>query len=294
MAKRQRYELMNRFISSEEARATRARIARSTRPVSLMDSVIDERWAQQQGGTQAPKSYFDYFFSAQDIRVHVAEVGDDPEFGDLPIYNLGFNVSQEKTPVYGFQSYTYDGVLRGTRLVTGSFTLVTKYPNYMKDLLTKAATNRVANSGSLADDYPSPSTWREDDKNIDQYWGKHLDVSATSQGGTEWSVHPPFSLVVIYGVQNTSLDVNNINSIYSKYEEDNPLFFDRNQRLVEGFNPDVPSRIIIDGCELTGVDRAYAAEAPLVAEKYEFFARDIFIPQPTVKTTGKIVPTNII
>jgi len=280
------YQSSNRFVTEREAMATRTIAARRRGDLSIIDPVLDARWARLHSDSKAPKQYYDYFYAGEDMKVYVAEIEDqDPEFGDLPIHNLAFNVQQEKQPLYGFWSYTYDGVMRGTRIVSGSFTLITKHPNYMKNLLTKAANNRSANHGRLQDDYPAPGAWRRDDENIDRYWGKHLDASAVAQSGSEWSVHPPFSLVVVHGVQDTSVELKDHNSRYDVYGNDQALMSDHNQRLVESFDPNDPSRIILDGCELVSVSRAYQTNM-MVTEQYQFFARDIFVP---TRRTGQQV-----
>lgn len=282
-----RYQLRNRFTTQRDVADTRDRALRRHRPFNFVDEAYDLEWAKQHLDSDAPNSYYDYFFGAADIKVYVAELADDPEFGNIPIHNIGFNVEQQKAPIYGYWSYTYDTVARGVRLVSGQFTLVTKYPNYMKRLLTKAASNRADRHQRLSDDYPAPQSWREDDENIERYWGRHLDPSAIAQQGSEWSIHPPFSFVIVYGVQHTSVESHNVSTRYAAYESDNPLMKDTNQRLVEGFNAQEATRIVLDGCELTSVERMFSAESPFMAEVYTFFGRDIIIPTPNTKTTGR-------
>jgi hypothetical protein len=58
---------------------------------------------------------------------------------------------------------------------------------------------------------------------------------------------------------------------------------DHNHRLVEGFNPQETTRIVLDGCELTDVSRQYASDVPFLAETYTFMARDVIIPQPEIR-----------
>lgn len=271
------YQDINRFVSEEEAYASRIRAMRRGDNISILDPTIDLAWAQFQADGGGLKPYYDYFYAGEDIRVYVGETADDPTFGDLPIMQMAYSVQQEKMPVYGYASYTYDAILRGTRLISGAFTLVTRHPNFMKDLLAQAASNRADNHRSLADDYPSPSGWRNDDRLIEEYWGKHLDISARKQQGSLWSIHPPFSLVIVYGVQDTSMDAKNIAEYYDAYEDNNRLFYDRNERLIEDPATSDPSRIILDGCELKSVQRAYAS-SQLIFETYEFFGRDEFVP----------------
>lgn len=279
---RDRYQQENRFVNKTDAIATRARVARRHGTTNILDEMYDLQWAQQHIEGSAPNSYYDYFFGGTDVKIHVAELADDEEFGEIPIHNFAFNVEQEKSPVYGYWNYTYSAMMRGVRLITGQFTLVTRYPDYMKKLLTKAAVNRSNNHRSLVDDYPRPSAWREDDENIDRYWGKHIDPAARSQRGSEWSIHPPFSFVIVYGVQNTSLQSTLVGSRYAPYENDNTLLADNNQRLVESFNAGKSSRIVLDGCELINVQRSYSSDSPFLAEVYSFYARDIIVPTPSV------------
>lgn len=271
-----RYEDMNRYITPEESLRTRRKLAGQSQ-FSINDALIDERWANFQWDSGAPRQHFDYYYSAQDIRVYVAGLSDSQEFMNLPIMGLGFRVEQEKAPIYGYNSYTYDGVMRGTRLVSGEMTLVTKSPNYMKRLLAAAARARAG--GNNNDYYPAPGHWTNDDENIDRYWHKTIDPSAQSQSGTEWSIHPPFDLVIVYGIQDISIGDVDYDDMYARYDKDVALSHDHNQRLVEHHDSDSPSRHILAKCELTAVQKAYSPDSHIVAEKYEFFAKDIFTPE---------------
>lgn len=266
---------MNLFVDEQQALRTRDRLtSKSSDSLSVVNSGIDDIWAEMQVDSRAPRSYFDYYYAGEDIRAYVGETGDDPEFGNLPMHAIGFNVSQNKQPIYGYWSYTYDSVLRGTRIIEGQFILISKRPNYMKELLTLAAKNRSDNRHNLADDYPAPRT--EDEENLNKYWSKHLDPSARKQAGTEWSIHPPFSLVVVYGIQGTSVDVKQESNFDAYGANDNALMYDHNQRLVEDSTRH-PSRIVLDGCELLGVERNFQP-GQLVVEQYSFLARDLYVP----------------
>jgi hypothetical protein len=248
----------------------------------VTDPNVDHYW----GGFQAsgaPNAYWDYYFSGQDIRIYIDGTEDDPEFKVLPLVEMAFNVEQKKQPVYGFWSYTYDAVMRGTRVVSGAFTLVTRYPDYMKRVLVKAAESRARGQSS----YRSTRDLTEDDENIEKYWGKNLDPAALQAGKHIFSVHPPFSLVVVYGIQNLSLSDLSVDGqieIRNAYNSDNPLMTDLNERLVEVDSVDQTNRIILDACELTGVQRAITSDGSVLTETYSFFARDILSQKP--KSTG--------
>ena len=286
--------MSSRYVDFQRAIETRSSALARNRPVSIVDPAVDSRWANAHVDSQAPNPYYDYYYAAEDMKVYVAELSGDPEFADLPIHELGFNVSQEKAPVYGAFSYSYDAVMRGTRIVSGSFTLVSKYPNYMNRLLTKAANAREANSGNLQDYYPRPPSWEEDDKNIKRYWSRHLDPAALAQGNSEWSIHPPFSLVVQYGIQNTSALINErghtMDNRLTRYSGDQALMKDHNQRLVESRDSSHSDRLILDAIELMNVNRIFSPNSPVVMEQYEFMARDLIIPQKSTTDQKTEIP----
>lgn len=287
------YSEVNRFAHRADVKLTREQALRRQRPFSIIDPSIDEKWAVTHRDSGAPNSYFDYYFAAEDVRVYVAELGDDPEFGDIPIHELGFNVTQEKAPIYGAFSYTYDAVMRGTRIVTGSFTVVTKYADYMRRLLEKAAVQRhkaaTMSSQEYEDIYDRPARWINDDENIHKYWGRHIDYAAAAQGQNEFSIHPPFSLVIVYGIQDTSVTLNALNNRFNQFGGrnvefgDQALMKDRNQRLVENTMSGASDRIIIDACELTSVARVYSPSMGALMEQYEFFARDYVYGDPALR-----------
>lgn len=274
-------------VTPQEAAASRLRSAATGQNIVMSDPVVDQTWARWSIASKRPSNYFDYFFAGEDIRVRVAEIPEgDKDFGDLPIIQLGFNIEQEKTPIYGFWSYTYDGMMRGTRIVTGGFSIATKYPNYMTEVLAKAAFNRA--NKTLIDHYPRNVT--NDDANIDQYWGKHTDPVINSVGGQHmFSVHPPFSLIVIYNVETTAIPTGSeFTQYYVDYydETQNALMTDHNQRIVES-SPDFENRIIVDAVELKGCERNFIPNGQLCVETYSFIARDVLVPpKPTPPNPG--------
>lgn len=278
----ERYELNNKFTTQQEVYASRVLAARRQGPIQINDPALDAEWAAQQDES-GPKPYFDYFYTGEDMRVYVAETADDPEYGNLPVAGVGLRIEQEKKPVYGYWNYTYNAVMRGTRIITGELHLVTKHPDYMKRLLSVAAKNRMQNAGSLSDAYSVPRGWTDDEENLQRYWGKNLDASAKVQNGSIFSAHPPFSMVFIYGVQGTSVDLNGLSGSYDPYDNKNLLMYDHNQRLTESYNEHDPSRFILDGCEIMSKQMTFQ-NSEVCVEKYQFMARDMFVPRESSRT----------
>lgn len=293
------YYRQNTVVTQAEARRLRElALQRGDSQIVLLDPVQDEVWARSSVAMERPSDYFDYFFTGQDIRVRVAEVPEtDPQFGELPIAELAWSIEQEKQPIYGFWDYTYSAVMRGTRLVNGAFTIVTKYPGYMRALLGKAAEYR-ATKNAYIDSYNYPQGLTEDDKNIEQYWGRSLfDPGVSAQGGRHiFSSHPPFSLVITFNLQTTSVPINESASKYQEYynnfykDYENNLMLDQNHRIVES-DPDYVNRIYIDAIELKSCQQSYNAEGAVIAESYAFFARDIIVPESSKAKETTPTPT---
>jgi hypothetical protein len=270
------YSRKNRVISQVEASGLRDLAIRQGRDIVLSDPVEDEIWARSSRSGVRPSNYFDYFFTGQDIQVRFAELPDV----DLPMIQFAFSIEQEKQPVYGYWDYTYAAVMRGTRLVSGAFTIATLYPDYLKELIAAAAENRSQKNQMDNQSYHRALT--QDDKLIEQYWGNNLlDAGMGASGQHVFSVHPPFNFIVVYGVQPVSVpdDATNYQSFYSNHynDRDNVMLTDDNHRLVES-DPLYQNRIIIDAVEIKACQRSYDPDGALCAETYSFFARDAVVP----------------
>lgn len=250
--------------------------------LSIIDPAVDEIWGGYVG-TAAPHSYFDYYFSGQDIRVYIDGTLDDPNYSSIPIMEMGLSIEQKKEPIYGFWDYTYSAVMRGTRIITGQMTIATKSPDYMKNLLSKAAETRSRNAQGVA--YKNYRQLTEDDNNIERYWGKNLDPAIASQGKTIFSVHPPFTMIVLYGLQNISLNPTTYTvdqyEAWAKYQEDTALATDTNERLVDSDPEYQVNRMVIEAVELVQMSTGFSSSGAVVAETYSFFARDMVVPTKT-------------
>jgi len=167
--------------------------------------------------------------------------------------------------------------MRGTRIVTGGFSIATKYPNFMTEVLAKAAYNR--SNKTLIDHYSRNVT--DDDAHIEQYWGKNIDPVINSNGGQHmFSVHPPFSLIIIYGIETTAVpNVGGFNQYYTDYydETQNAVMTDHNQRIAES-DPQFENRLIVDAVELKSCERNFIPNGQLCVETYSFLARDVLVP----------------
>ena len=235
----------------------------------------DAFWSTGAEQQKASNTYFDYYFTGQDIRVYIDGV-DDPG-SEIPIMDFAWNASQKKIPVYGFWSYRYDHIMRGNRIVSGAFRIATTSTDLMVRQISYAAKAR----NKRAIEYPIRDL-DSDERNIEKYWTKNVDLGVIYNYNAHLlSSHPPFNFVIVYGLQSTSINPsqnNFLSDVYEEYQKSDPLFTDVNERLVEA---DLTNsmRYMLEAVEITGVQIEYSPDGTPLSEVYTFFARDVFNPK---------------
>jgi len=251
--------------------------ANSANVTGSIDPVIDAQWAHYYTERPALHSYFDYYFTGQDLQVFIDGIErPDPE-AELPMLGMAWKIEQQKVPVYGFWSYTFDNIMRGNRIVTGVFNIATTSTDYMTRMLSKAATARMDKNAN----YVIRGLDR-DEELIDQYWQRNInDDTAYSNNKSIFSAHPPFNFVIVYGIQSSSITHSSsekLKQTVSRYRTDTPLMTDINDRLVPT-DPENAQRVVLENVEITGVEVQYAPDGSVLSEQYTFFARDMITPK---------------
>lgn len=244
---------------------------------SAEQSDLFEKWhsafARYEDEYQSP--YFDYYYTGQDISCQIEGLNEL-----LPIYNFGYVIQQQKQPVYGFWNYTYSAMLRGTRVITGAFSLVTTTPHYLTQQIAKASEvrSRVNNDRSSKNDLNPLRGLDSDEANIKEFWYRNYDNNLDTSQQHLFSVHPPFNIVLTYGVQDTSLVSSNpaarLDEFKDRYANTPPLLTDVNERLVK--NPSIAeeTKVLLENVELTSKSTEYDTDGSPIIETYSFMARD--------------------
>ena len=221
--------------------------------------------------------YFDQFFSGQDIQVSIDGL---PDTDILPIFSFGYMIEQQKQPVYGFWNYTYDAVLRGTRIITGAFTLVSDGPITLTKMIAKAADVR-ASRVSQPSRYRNINSIRgldDDEANINQYWFRNYDNNLESRQQHLFSVHPPFNFKIKYGVQETSTVLSDparrVEEVRAKYNNNSMMYSDYNERLVKNPSKQQDYTVLLENVELVNKSVQYDTDGNPILETYSFMARD--------------------
>ena len=240
-------------------------------------------------------NYYDYYFSGEDIKVYVDGLF-EPE-NELDIASFTYSIKQEKQPLYGFWSYNYDTVLYGTRIISGEFTIYTRYPRRMTDLIEAASRVRVKDPhpkeamGKVVSSLRSRLESPEDVKNMEKYWAYSqldrltadpLSKNIKDSGHNIFSAHPPFNFVILYGVQEASmspLDYSGVSENGINDNLDRMIVSDINERLIKTHKDVNPMKIILQEVQLLGMATSYASGGQPVSESYQFIARDLYFSE---------------
>jgi hypothetical protein len=71
------------------------------------------------------------FFTGSDVRIYFGDTWVDDVTG------LAFNVQETVQPIYGYASFTYDAIARGTRQVQGQFSINFKESYYLHSVMNR-------------------------------------------------------------------------------------------------------------------------------------------------------------
>jgi hypothetical protein len=274
-----------------------------------LHGTIDAVWSGGKQGDLRFSNYYDYYFSGEDIRIYIDGLF-SPE-DELDIANFAFNVRQEKQPLYGFWSYNYDAMMYGTRIITGEITMFSKYPRRMTELLEKAAAVRAlterkngSTNGTISDLRSSFET-EEEEKLVEKYWARgQLDRTTDdpfaqniqNSNRNIFSAHPPFNLIIVYGLEEVALSPLNVYQSEDTNISDNidrMMISDVNQRTVNSDGITKPMKIVIQEVNLTNMSIAYGPGGQPIGESYQFMARDHYFTESNISFVKSSVVSNL-
>jgi len=78
--------------------------------------------------------YPEEYFSGSDISIYFGDVWVDE------VVAINFSLVEHVQPIYGFNSYTWDAVARGSRIIQGTFRINFKETNYLNKILMEQST----------------------------------------------------------------------------------------------------------------------------------------------------------
>src|SRR5574344_490066 len=154
------------------------------------------------------------------------------------IHSIFWEISQNMRPLFGYNSYIYDEIARGNRIIQGTFEIDFTSPNYLFKLLESAQLEAITNITSFS----VPTKERVTDQIVGA-------VNTSIKGTIEQNDHAPIW----------------------------PQTFDIDVVLGEKNNTGNATHIILEGVAIISASMGTVAgggNAP-ITEQYKFFARDI-------------------
>lgn len=256
---------------------------------------IDLIWAGKANDSEKFNTYYDYYFTGEDVKVYIDGLFDSRY--ELDIASFSFLIRQEKQPIYGFWSYNYDVMMIGTRIISGEFSVYSRYPGRMRDLLSEAAKQRAAFAKSGEGRLESYLTGNdlqsvEDEKNIEKYWAySQLDRLSSDDNADNrniFSAHPPFNFIVKYGTQEGSVTTTGRNKGNDNQDNfdvlDRLMATDYNERLIQKSSSDFMN-IVLQSVQLTNMGTTYSVGGQPLIESYQFMARDMYVSEGLKRTS---------
>ena len=124
-------------------------------------------------------------------------------FGDIfidEVTNISWNVQQQTMPIYGYNSYTFDDIAVGSRLIQGQFAINFTKSNFLTNLQNNTSAFKQVSRRMYADDNPQTTSFSD--------YRKQLHLPMWDKG---------FDIVIGFGKVNGSISSLTSSSPYSTY-----------------------------------------------------------------------------
>ena len=199
-----------------------------------IDTNIEYHRTKTAEGLAVDSAYIKRYYSVIDAEVYFGnEYVED-------IADINWSVKQNVMPVFGYNSYTYDELARGNRIIFGSFLINFTSPNYLFSILEEANKANVISITNMQN-YTVPLLKNSAEPQI------RGGTVGTRERGHHANIWPQtFDIDIIFGEKTGAGD---------------------------------PVHILLLGCAIQDCQMALSANAsgspPVVMERYSFVAQDI-------------------
>lgn len=140
------------------------------------------------------------YFSSIDAEIYFGDV-----FIDEAV-SISYRIEQNQMPIYGYNSYIYDDIAIGNRIVIGEFTVNFTKTNYLYEVLSTLRALSNNGTGTLASITERSGLWAEESSTSNLKAGFDLYVSFGD--GMQSSAGPLSSVTILKNVIITSCEVN--------------------------------------------------------------------------------------
>lgn len=209
------------------------------------------------------------YFEGTDIRIYFGDIWIDE------VTSLQYMMQENVAPIFGYASYTWDKVARGSRQVQGSFRINFKESYYLHSVMERLSSkiDKGASSKSsifnksnfkkglniehLMGNSKSSSFESVADEFEKSFWGESSQFKSKTNNRGKNSYFSPDNTQ-----KNLAEHGFNILITYGPYNESG------------GKNTDITADTIV-GVQLTSVGKVISEENGAVQEEYQFIAKDI-------------------
>jgi hypothetical protein len=227
--------------------------------------------------TQFTRFRSDYF-SGADVRIYFGDIWIDE------VTSLQFTLQEQVAPIFGYASYTWDKVARGSRYIQGAFSINFKESYYLQQVMN-SLTSEMGSTDDASSGF-SQETWKSgldidalvkqvDNDNFDtiadefekSLWGGGmLDTQVANKPKTTffYSNSPNSSGSEIVGLNQKALLDHGFNIIISY----GPM------NEAGGMSASETTHTLV-GVQLTGVSQVIGGDGQPVQEQYTFIAKDL-------------------
>jgi hypothetical protein len=176
------------------------------------------------------------YFAGTDAEIYFDEIYIDE------VVQIQYQIQQNTMPLFGYNSYVYDQIARGSRVINGSFTINFTQANYLYDVLNTLSKQTTSNDITIVKDLEN-TTDEFDDNNTYGINSKKTDIRMGNSDGP--MLDETFEIVLSYGDARQS---NTSNS---------------------------STMLALTGVVLTGCSQVLGINGDPIYETYTFIARDV-------------------
>jgi hypothetical protein len=251
-----------------------------------------------QPGEFAPLwSYWDWAITGANCVVYIAlPFGVSPDrtnntstgkrqLANVPVIAVGYQIQQNKTPIYGYADKKPRAILSGQSIVSGQLIIAHREVGYLKKKLREAGETIPASAEKL-----------DIKENLRlQYWNTRSwetsfqDPQRKTLTGTDakynlFYAHPNFDISIVYGIGDYVEGIGSGDKInLTKLVELQKVWYDEKS---QDYNDIAPlyrppkvaagkQRETISSVQLTGMQKQIAADGEIIVEAYSFLAMDV-------------------
>jgi len=227
--------------------------------------------------TPMPNSSINYrhystnYYSGSDIRIYFGDVWIDE------VTSIEFSLQEQVAPIFGYASFTWDRVARGSRFVQGSFSINFKETAYLQTVVNSLSSEVESDSAAYfnKEQYDKNMTIEAllAQKNQD-FYAIANDLEASFWGAGDQTKKVQTQEDTTYFYPNSG--VADGQSQYQLHEHGFNIVIAYGGACMDGRMNDAHETVqVIMGVQLTGVHQQIGPDGQPIQEVYQFIAKDL-------------------